>query len=141
MNRIVSRTKRLLGMVFALCVAGELRAVEVHVTQPAGRIALGFVVEMSRPRVAALAPGRHGLRAHAVNGTGMLGCASSKCGAMSSLIRWKRLISPQGVFQVPKSAVSASTAAASGSRRSAGLVRDVVTYCMTEMPAACASRT
>src|SRR5207253_8572975 len=32
------------------------------------------------------------------NGTGMLGPASSKLDAMLSLMRWKRLMSPHGVF-------------------------------------------
>ena len=50
----------------------------------------------------------------------MLGRASSNRGAISSLKRWNRLMSPHGVFQVPKSAVSLSEAAAS--------------YCSTSSP-------
>src|SRR5437867_13085223 len=75
----------------------------------------------------------------AVNGTGMLGWASSKCGAMSSVMRWKRLICPHGVRHVPKSAVSASTAAESAASRSAGAARDDAMYCITEIPDARAS--
>jgi hypothetical protein len=48
-----------------------------------------------------------------VNGTGMLGAVSSKWGTRSSDRRWKRLMSPHGVRQVPKSAASRSDAAAS----------------------------
>ncbi len=48
-----------------------------------------------------------------VNGTGMLGLLSSKCELMLSSSRWNRLMSPQGVFQLPKSRVSRSDAAAS----------------------------
>src|SRR2546426_47905 len=70
----------------------------------------------------------------------MLGPASSKWGAMSSLIRWKRLICPHGVLHVPKSAFSASTASASEPSRSAGAAREVAMYCMIEIPAARASR-
>src|SRR4051812_35057787 len=44
------------------------------------------------------------------NGTGMLGPASLNGCTMSSVRRWKRLISPHGVFHLPKSAVSLSTA-------------------------------
>ena len=52
-----------------------------------------------------------------VNGTGMLGPASLNGCTMSSVRRWKRLMSPHGVFQVPKSAVSLSEAAASASQQ------------------------
>src|SRR5487761_42945 len=47
-----------------------------------------------------------------VNGSGMLGLESSKLGLMSSLIRWKRLMWPQGVSQLPKFTLSRSDAAA-----------------------------
>ena len=43
----------------------------------------------------------------------MLGSASLNGWTMSPVRRWKRLMSPHGVFQVPKSAVSLSDAAAS----------------------------
>src|SRR3954451_21690662 len=49
----------------------------------------------------------------AENGTGMLGPASLNGCAMSPVKRWKRLMSPHGVFHVPKSAVSLSDAFAS----------------------------
>src|SRR5438552_180146 len=52
----------------------------------------------------------HGLTAE-VKPTGMLGPASVNGCTMSSVRRWKRLISPHGVFQVPKSAASLSDAA------------------------------
>ena len=39
-----------------------------------------------------------------VNATGMLGLESSNGCTISGLMRWKRLISPHGVFQLPKSA-------------------------------------
>src|SRR5687768_7206237 len=45
-----------------------------------------------------------------VNATGVLGFASSKGCTMSPVRRWKRLTSPHGVFQLPKSAVSLSEA-------------------------------
>ena len=48
-----------------------------------------------------------------VKPTGMLGPASLNGWTMSPVRRWKRLMSPHGVFQVPKSAVSLSDAAAS----------------------------
>ncbi len=52
-----------------------------------------------------------------VNGTGMLGPASSNFGAMSSVMRWNRLMFPHGVCQVPKSCSSFVFAAASDCRR------------------------
>ena len=59
-----------------------------------------------------------------VKPTGMLGPASLNGCTMSSVRRWKRLMSPHGVFQVPKSAVSLSDAATSAcsSLRRAGAV-------------------
>ncbi len=48
-----------------------------------------------------------------VKPTGMLGFASLNGCTMSPVRRWNRLISPQGVFQVPKSASSLSDAAES----------------------------
>ena len=48
-----------------------------------------------------------------VKPTGMLGPASLNGCTMSPVRRWKRLMSPHGVFQVPKSAASLSDAAAS----------------------------
>jgi acyl-homoserine lactone acylase PvdQ len=45
-----------------------------------------------------------------VNGTGMLGLLSSYCWSTAPDRRWKRLISPHGVRQSPKSAVSLSDA-------------------------------
>src|SRR4029079_17425428 len=56
-----------------------------------------------------------------VKGTGMLGAESLKRWTMSSVSRWKRLMSPQGVFQVPKSCASLSDAATSDSSRSSGV--------------------
>ena len=56
-----------------------------------------------------------------VKGTGMLGASSLKRWTMSSVSRWKRLMSPQGVFQVPKSCASLSDAAASDSSRSSAV--------------------
>src|SRR5262249_37321458 len=55
------------------------------------------------------------------NPTGMLGPASLNGWTMSSVSRWNRLISPQGVFQLPKSAVSRADAAASASSFCAGV--------------------
>ncbi len=46
-----------------------------------------------------------------VKPTGMLGPASLKGCTISPVSRWKRLISPQGVRQLPKSAASLSEAA------------------------------
>src|SRR3954447_12637110 len=54
-------------------------------------------------------------------GTGMLGAESSNFGAMSSVMRWKRLISPHGVCHLPKSRWSFVVAAASDCRRSASV--------------------
>jgi hypothetical protein len=48
-----------------------------------------------------------------VKATGMLGPASLNGWTMSPVRRWKRLMSPHGVFQVPKSLASLSDAAAS----------------------------
>ena len=53
--------------------------------------------------------------------TGQLGLLSSYCWSTSPLMRWKRLISPQGVCQVPKSAVSLLDARCSEARRSSGV--------------------
>jgi len=47
----------------------------------------------------------------------MLGLESSKCGLMSSLMRWKRLIWPHGVSQLPKLLASLSEAVASDGKR------------------------
>ena len=41
-----------------------------------------------------------------VNGTGMLGAESLNGCTMSPVSRWKRLILPHGVFQLPKSLVN-----------------------------------
>ena len=49
-----------------------------------------------------------------VKGTGMLGAESSNLGAISSVTRWKRLMSPHGVCHLPKSCSSFVVAAASG---------------------------
>ena len=43
-----------------------------------------------------------------VKPTGMLGPASSNGWTMSPVRRWKRLMSPHGVFQLPKSRASLS---------------------------------
>src|SRR5437763_3749732 len=56
-----------------------------------------------------------------VNGTGMLGWLSSYFRSIAPDRRWKRLISPQGVRQEPKSAASLSLARASAARRSGGV--------------------
>src|ERR671916_46988 len=56
-----------------------------------------------------------------VNPTGILGSASLKGCAMSPVSRWKRLISPQGVCQFPKSAASLSDARASASVNCTGV--------------------
>jgi hypothetical protein len=53
-----------------------------------------------------------------VNGTARLGWSSSKRGSIRSSMRWKRLTSPHGVFQVPNTCVSVSEAAWSVRRRS-----------------------
>src|SRR5215831_1666545 len=53
-------------MVLPLDVALELRPVEVHVAQVARRVATRLIVEVRRPRIAALASRRHRLRAHAI---------------------------------------------------------------------------
>src|SRR5471030_3254073 len=53
-------------MVLALRVARELRRIEVDVAQIARAVSLGLIVEVLRLRVAALAAGRHRLRAHRV---------------------------------------------------------------------------
>src|SRR5215471_5560589 len=50
------------------------------------------------------------------NATGMLGPASLKGCTISPVRRWKRLISPHGVFHEPKSACSLSEAATSTCR-------------------------
>ena len=55
-----------------------------------------------------------------VKPTGMLGPASLKGCTISPVRRWNRLISPQGVFQVPKSAVSLSEASDSDCKRISG---------------------
>ena len=47
-----------------------------------------------------------------VNPTGMLGPESLNGWTMSPVKRWKRLMSPQGVFHDPKSAVNLSEASA-----------------------------
>ena len=47
------------------------------------------------------------------NATGMLGPESLNGCTMSPVRRWKRLMSPHGVFQVPKSAANLSDAATS----------------------------
>src|SRR5580704_3975263 len=59
-------------------------------------------------------------QAEEVKATGMLGPASLNGCTMSPLRRWNRLMSPQGVFQLPKSACSLSEAAASDSRSCSG---------------------
>src|SRR5580704_1950651 len=59
-------------------------------------------------------------QAEEVKATGMLGPASLNGWTMSPVRRWNRLMSPQGVFQLPKSACSLSDATASDSRRSSG---------------------
>src|SRR5204863_9793620 len=46
------------------------------------------------------------------NPTGMLGLLSLNCWTMAPSLRWKRLMRPHGVFQLPKSAASLSDAAA-----------------------------
>src|SRR4249920_4001471 len=48
-----------------------------------------------------------------VKPTGMLGPASLNGWTMSPVSRWNRLMSPHGVFHLPKSAASLSDAAAS----------------------------
>src|SRR5436305_12462757 len=74
-----------------------------------------------------------------VNPTGMLGPASLNGWTMSPVRRWKRLISPHGVFHEPKSDASLSDAAASAARRSVGVAR-VMTYWSADIPACRASR-
>src|SRR5579875_3498395 len=59
----------------------------------------------------------------AVKATGMLGAESSKCGAIESSRRWKRLIRPHGARQVPKLRVRRSEASASAASFSCGEVR------------------
>src|SRR6185436_20704274 len=54
-----------------------------------------------------------------VNPTGMLGPESLNGCTMSSVRRWKRLMSPHGVRHDPKSAASLSTAVASACKRCA----------------------
>src|SRR5438093_2611122 len=57
-----------------------------------------------------------------VKPTGMLGPASLNGWTISPVRRWNRLMSPQGVFQLPKSLASLSDAADSAcSSRSAGV--------------------
>src|SRR4249920_3501206 len=56
-----------------------------------------------------------------VKPTGMLGPASLNGCTMSPVTRWKRLMSPHGVFHLPKSAASLSDAAASESSRCCGV--------------------
>ena len=153
------------GMVFALGVPFELRAVKVHVAQLAGAVALGLIVEMrrcrdcrsrrrpSRPwparaprtrpprrscfrwcRTTSSFPDTRAPRmtraiptGDEVKPTGMLGPASLNGWTMSPVRRWNRLMSPHGVFHVPKSAASLSDAAASDcSSCSPARLRDVV---------------
>ena len=71
-------------------------------------------------RTISLCRGRRGRRTrpasprwHEVKPTGMLGPASLKGCTISPVRRWKRLMSPQGVCHLPKSAASLSEAAAS----------------------------
>ena len=73
-----------------------------------------------------------------VNGTGILGAASSNLGAMSSLMRWKRLISPHGVCQRPKSWLSLAVAATSDWRRSLSVARSM-TYVSADVDSSRAS--
>ena len=62
-----------------------------------------------------------------VKPTGMLGPASLNGWTMSPVRRWKRLMSPHGVFQLPKSLASLSEAADSAwSSCSAGALLDDV---------------
>src|SRR5215469_13725693 len=53
-------------MILALGVLVELRTIEIYFAQFACRVPLGFVVEVRRLRVAALAARRHRERAHLV---------------------------------------------------------------------------
>src|SRR4051812_10478366 len=52
----------------------------------------------------------------------MLGAASVNGCTMAGLIRWKRLISPHGVFQEPNCCVNRSDAAASAASFTCGVV-------------------
>src|SRR5687768_16226925 len=58
-----------------------------------------------------------------VKPTGMLGPESLNGCTMSPVRRWKRLMSPHGVFHDPKFAVSVSEAAARAPRSCAGVAR------------------
>ena len=68
----------------------------------------------------------------------MLGAESSNFGAISSLMRWKRLISPHGVCQLPKSWLSFVVAATSDWRRSPSVARSM-TYVSADIAAPRAS--
>src|SRR5829696_3771116 len=73
-----------------------------------------------------------------VNGTGMLGAESLNGCTISPVSLWKRLISPHGVLQVPKSPVSRSQAASSAARRSAGFAPVAIySYVVTPKAFAC----
>src|SRR5262245_27881913 len=54
------------GVIFALDVALQLLAVEIHLAQIAGRVARGLIAEVRRLGIAALAAGRDRPRAHPV---------------------------------------------------------------------------
>src|SRR5665213_2982062 len=54
-------------VIHALRVAHELRRIEVHVAQIARAVAQRLIVEVFRRRIAALAAGSDGARAHAVS--------------------------------------------------------------------------
>ena len=69
----------------------------------------------------------------------MLGPASLNGWTMSPVSRWKRLMSPHGVFQVPKSAASLSDAAASASQPLLRRSPSFAMYSSAETPALRAS--
>src|ERR1041384_1621116 len=115
------------GLVLTLDVTLELCRVEVHLPQVARAVPQGLVVEVGRRRIAALPPRRAcpseagRPRRDELNPAGMLGPESLNGWTMSPVSRWNRLISPQGVFQVPKSDWSRSDAAARACRRCSGV--------------------
>src|SRR5262249_39053495 len=63
-----------------------------------------------------------------VKGTGRLGLESSKVCTMDPSLRWKRLISPQGTLQLPKSCVNFPEASPSDVSFCATLVRSAMLY-------------
>src|SRR5688500_28469 len=74
-----------------------------------------------------------------VNPTGMLGALSLNGCTMSPVRRWKRLISPHGVFQLPKFNASVSDATARACKRSAAVARRMA-YSIDEIRSRVAAR-